>query len=229
MDLLETKTELNWADSYGIYFFASIGFWFLNGIRIWFLPLPHLFIINSARVWFSIIVSFLGLTTFMARSIYRYDSKGSYDSIDWLYVDNSAQCLVGLQVLLWSVVGKTIWLGLFWIPLVISVFYPILVFTEPITSTIFMSSLPLLILAGLSVVEIRGRNRQLIFGWLVSVTHAILIFVFNSSDLGKSFIRFLEVFLLIFWFDFWIQIEQEYMECGCPCISVPENGPENVV
>lgn len=205
-----------WVDAYITYFFASIGFWLIDCIRIWFLPLPHIFIINSVRVYFTALSFLLGLTTFMAYPLYRHGS------LDWVYVDNVAQCLLGLQILIWSSIGKNtkLWIGLIWFPLIMAVFYPTAVFAKPIIRDIFISVLPLFVMTSLSVNEIRGRKKHLIFGWIVSVLHLVSVFIFVSM-LGKSFIRFCEVFLVVFWFDFWIQNEQEYMTC--PCVNSVEN------
>lgn len=229
---MQTDTDAVWASAYGNYFWASVGLWLLCSIRPVVLPLPRTFAMGAAVGGFALISGLYGLTTFMARAIYRIDAGGrSYDSVDWRYADDMAQCLVLLQLLLWSSIRHAVarpheWLQWALLPLILSVFYPMLVAVWPPTSPGFVSFMPFLIVTVLAYNETRGRALVLlIVGGTMSILHAVALLLFeglfedtNVGYVGLSFLRILHVFMLASWFDFWAQSETEYMQsCKCCC------------
>lgn len=231
---MQTDTDTMWDSAYGNYFWASAGLWLLCSIRTMVLPLPRTFAMGVAVGGFALISGLYGLTTFMARAIYRIDARGrSYDSVDWRYADDMAQCLVLLQLLLWSSIRHAVarpheWLQWALLPLVLSVFYPMLVAVWAPTSPVFVAFMPFLIVTALLYNETRGRARALIVGGTLSILHAVAILLFDglfedthAGYVGLSFLRIAHVFLLASWFDFWAQSETEYMQscitCRCCC------------
>lgn len=231
---MQTDTDTVWASAYGNYFWAAVGLWLLCSIRTMALPLPRTFAMGVAVGGFALISGLYGLTTFMTRAIYRIDAGGrSYDSVDWRYADDMAQCLVLLQLLLWSSIRHAVarpheWLQWALLPLILSVFYPMLVALWPPASAVFLGAMPVLIVIALTLNETRERRRGLAASGILVVLHAVVITVFSAdlfdaavNDVGLSFLRIAHVFLLASWFDFWAQSEAEYMQscitCKCCC------------
>lgn len=232
---MQTDADATWASAYGNYFWASVGLWLVCSIRTVVLPLPRTFAMGVAVGGFALISGLYGLTTFMARAIYRIDARGrSYDSVDWRYADDMAQCLVLLQLLLWSSIRHAVarpheWLQWALLPLVLSVFYPMLVAVWAPTSAVFTGGMPVLIVIALTLNETRERRRGLAAAQILSFLHVIPVILFSGwldaavNDMGLSFIRIVHVFLLASWFDFWAQSETEYMRFGCGMCCGPRN------
>lgn len=243
---MQTDADATWASAYGNYFWASVGLWLLCSIRTIALPLPRTFAMGVAIGGFALISGLYGLTTFMARAIYRIDAGGrSYDSVDWRYADDMLQALVLLQLLLWSSIRHAVarpheWLQWALLPLILSVFYPMLVAVWAPASAVCTAVMPLFIVIALTLNETRERRRGVAAAGFLAVLHTLLVILFSAEtgldattqDIGLSFVRIFHVFLLAAWFDFWAQSEREYMRsyfsCKC-CFRSGPSGPSDTV
>ena len=148
---------------------------------------------------------------------------GGYGSGDWRFLDLGAQCLVCLQLLLWNLTGPAEafdWTKWVLLPLGLSVFYPILVYhTGQVVHAAFLTLLSGLLAATLFYREMHGGRRRktlLYFGVALAAAHGVASVVFlrggghlsdHVCDLGTAWLRIFQVFLLLFWFNFWIQTD----------------------
>lgn len=219
---------------YSVYFGAAICFWTAACVVLVCVPTARTASHHAATVYFGAICGALGVTTFMA--------MGGYGSGDWRFLDQGAQCLMCLQLLLWNLTGPAeafVWVKWALLPLGLSVFYPILVYyTGPAVHAAFLTLLSGLLAATLFYREMHGRRRKALLYLNVAMfaAHGVASVVFlrggghlsdHVCDLGTAWLRIFQVFLLLFWFNFWIQTDAVQREswvvhhcCRVVCKSV---------
>lgn len=221
-----------------VYFGAAISFWCATFTVLVMMPTARTASHNAATVCFGALCGALGLTTFMA--------LGGYGSGDWIFLDQGAQCLMCLQLLLWNLTGPADaldWLKWTLIPLGLSVFYPILVYhAGPAVHAAFLSLMSGLLAGTMFYREMHGgRQRKTLayVGVTMFAVHGVAAVVFlrgaslsdSVCDLGTAWLRVFQVFLLLFWFNFWIQTDAVQREswvvhhcCRVVCKSVLPRG-----
>jgi hypothetical protein len=220
------EIDSSWFAERAVYFWTAVGLWVFNTLRVLVLPLPRTFAMGVTIAYFSLLTALLGLTTFMARALYYVDKRTGQveDTVDWNYADYMAQCLILLQMLLWSVIRHAVekpytWLQWALLPLILAIFYPLLVAEWPLLHTLFLALTPACIFAAMFFRETRDRRCGLVTAAVLAAGHGVAVVFFGVSDnrTGIMFVRFSYVGLCAFWFDFWAQSAQQYMQWGNPC------------
>lgn len=219
---------------YSVYFGAAICYWTVTCVVLVCIPTARTASHHAATAYFALLCAALGLTTFMA--------MGGYGSGDWRFLDLGAQCLVGLQLLLWNLTGPAeafAWTKWMLLPLGLSVFYPILVYyAGPVIHAAFVALISGVLATTLFYREMHGRRRKtlLYLGVALAAVNGVASVVFlrgsgqlsdRVCDLGTAWLRLFQTFLLLFWFNFWIQTDATHREswvvhhcCRIVCKSV---------
>lgn len=222
-------------------FYGSILCWIL-GILVWSWPLPrYRFWTYIATV--SIMQIFLGLVTFYTDSIH-----GGINAADnqphnypfWIYARYAVLAWIVIQVFMWTVIGveQLWWWKLSAFPILSAIFYPIMVYRSNtyITHAVFFPVIITFILIGTLVDEffqerlsLKRKQKFCLLLFLTLLT-AICYMPF-SGKIGTFYSYGITSFLLLFWFEFWIQSRQTYMQllCSFPNFSnPPRNVPANI-
>jgi hypothetical protein len=186
---------------------------------------------------------FLGFVTFYTDSIHggiNAANNQPYNDLLWMEARYAVLAWIVIQVFMWTVIGvdQLWWWKLSAFPVLSAIFYPIMVHRANtyIAHAVFFPVIITLILIAAMYDEFfqegLSLKRKKKFTCLLFLTLVTgICYMPFSGKIGTFYSYGMNGFLLIFWFEFWIQSRQTYLELlfsrSTPSVQAGQDAPQN--